>query len=628
MVKKYITRYFRRFYVYIFFIVAMLSFNNGVQGQLVADFFSNNTEVCSGSSVTFTSNSSGTSDATAYSWNFGAGANPATSSSAGPVTVTYSGSGLSTVTLEIVENGETQSEVKTDYIEVYELPTASIAGEEEVCQDFLPEPMITFTGENGTPPYTFTYRINDGGNQTITTSGGSSVSLPVSTASPGTYNYSLVSVRDDSDLQCLNLQTGNAVVTVYETPSANPGTGLTVCGLDYTLQAIPSVGTGSWSLSDGADAVVFTPDSEDPNALVTVPGYGDYSFIWTEVNGVCYDSASIDITFVNSPTANAGFDGDTCSDYFALAAEPADGLGYWSIADGPGYTVFYPSTNDPEVIIRVNEFGTYKYAWTVENELCGSSDTVTVIFRDPPEVNAGGDTVICIGNTIQLNATGNGVFSWTPDTLVSNQDIPDPMVSPEETSVFKVRVTDEFGCVNYDDLLVTVRKPPLADAGPDQELNHEFNTTLNALLENDFETGVWSLMAGSGDIADSLSPRTTVTDLSIGENKFMWTIRNEACPAVSDSLTVFVTDLIVPTLITPNNDGRNDFLLIKGIEKLGRTELVVFDKNGVVVYRTRDYNNEWNGVDNSGNQLPDDTYFFMINAENGRKISSFIVIRR
>ena len=47
-------------------------------------------------------------------------------------------------------------------------PSATIAGTTTVCQNAA-SPLINFTGSAGTAPYTFTYRINGGANQTITT---------------------------------------------------------------------------------------------------------------------------------------------------------------------------------------------------------------------------------------------------------------------------------------------------------------------------------------------------------------------------------------------------------------------------------------------------------------------------
>jgi gliding motility-associated-like protein len=65
-----------------------------------------------------------------------------------------------------------------------------------------------------------------------------------------------------------------------------------------------------------------------------------------------------------------------------------------------------------------------------------------------------------------------------------------------------------------------------------------------------------------------------------------------------------------------------------GIGSLGKTELTIFDRRGVQVFKDTDYDNKWNGVDENDNPLPSDTYFFIMKTENGKSASGYIVIRR
>jgi gliding motility-associated-like protein len=97
---------------------------------------------------------------------------------------------------------------------------------------------------------------------------------------------------------------------------------------------------------------------------------------------------------------------------------------------------------------------------------------------------------------------------------------------------------------------------------------------------------------------------------------------------VQDYVTINVLNLIVPSLITPDMNGLNDFFLLQGIEALGRVELIVFDRRGLLVYENHDYDNLWHGTDYNGNPLPDDTYFYVIKAENGLSLSGYLYIRR
>ncbi|MCW8914129.1 MAG: PKD domain-containing protein, partial [Flavobacteriales bacterium] len=79
-------------------------------------------------------------------------------------------------------------------------------------------------------------------------------------------------------------------------PNANAGVDDTSCVLTYALNAIPSIGTGSWS---GPAGVVFNPVNS-PTATVTVPSAGTYNFTWTETNtAACVTSDVVTITFSN-----------------------------------------------------------------------------------------------------------------------------------------------------------------------------------------------------------------------------------------------------------------------------------------------------------------------------------------
>jgi gliding motility-associated-like protein len=59
-----------------------------------------------------------------------------------------------------------------------------------------------------------------------------------------------------------------------------------------------------------------------------------------------------------------------------------------------------------------------------------------------------------------------------------------------------------------------------------------------------------------------------------------------------------------------------------------KTELVIFDRSGVQVYKNENYDNLWDGVDYKGNPLPDDTYFCIIKRGNRKIVTGYIVVRR
>ncbi|MEN6351967.1 MAG: gliding motility-associated C-terminal domain-containing protein, partial [Bacteroidales bacterium] len=418
-------------------------------------------------------------------------------------------------------------------------------------------------------------------------------------------------------------------VNFYEQPVANAGTGGNNCGLEFYLNGALNVGKGIWTKLSGPGIAYFYPSVDTSNAKVTVTNYGIYSFRWTVTNGPCSNSADVTVNFVQHPPANAGTDGDACDMNFKLNPVITSGTGSWAKISGPGNAVFLPDKYKPDANVVVDENGTYDFAWTEVNAYCQTTDVVRVIFHDKPLLSAGKDTIICKGNSYQLQATGTGYFLWKPSSLLNNPNLKNPVASPEQTTTFLVTLTElQYGCKDSDEVTVGVWEKPVINAGPDKVLEYLYETIISADRLETHETGAWSVISGSGVFSYPDSTTTKVSGLSLGENILLWKVTNGVCDPVSDQVSVTVHDLLIPTLITPNMDGINDYLVLRGIETLGKTELTVFDRRGIMVFKNMNYDNLWNGVDYNENPLPDDTYFYVLKAKNGRSLSGYIVIRR
>jgi len=182
--------------------------------------------------VTFTGSS-----ATApyiFTYNINGGANQQVTSIGNSATVDAPTNtvGLLTYNLVSVQDGSStacsQLQTGNAIITVNPLPTATIAGTNTVCQNST-SPLVIFTGNSTTPPYTFTYSINGGANQLVTTSIGNTVTVAAPTNLVGTFNYNLISVSDGSSTTCSQLQSGNAIVTVNPLPTATIAGTTSVC---------------------------------------------------------------------------------------------------------------------------------------------------------------------------------------------------------------------------------------------------------------------------------------------------------------------------------------------------------------------------------------------------------------
>lgn len=83
-------------------------------------------------------------------------------------------------------------------------------------------------------------------------------------------------------------------------------------------------------------------------------------------------------------------------------------------------------------------------------------------------------------------------------------------------------------------------------------------------------------------------------------------------------LNEFTTIELDNYFITPNADGKNDFLVLDGIENSPNNELKIFNRYGVMVYSQINYQNDFSGISNRsavisrGSGLPSGVYFYII----------------
>ena len=233
-------------------------------------------------------------------------------------------------------------------VTVNQLPTATILGTTAVCQAGT-SPNITFTANGGAPPYTFSYTLN-GSPLTVTTIVGNSVMVPVSTATPGTFTYNLISVQESSSVTCIQNQTGSAVVTVHPKPTASFTTVGPYCS-QLAVTFTPSFGitpTGSvvswvWDYGDGAGPQV-RPNGNPFTVTYPTAGIKNVTFKTISDNGCESNVFPMQVTINSKP--NAGFinPASCLADAQAQFTDTSSVVGgtivYWAWDFGDGSPIF------------------------------------------------------------------------------------------------------------------------------------------------------------------------------------------------------------------------------------------------------------------------------------------------
>lgn len=286
-------------------LVAYFSANEGTGGS-TSDIVSSTTMALESGSAWATS----TAPVSPYSylWSPGGATTPV---------ITASATGNYTVTVTSTVTGcATTSAPLT--VTARPLPVAMISGTTGVCKNGT-APLVTFTGFAGTDPYTFTYKVNGGSNQTVTTSSGSSVTVSAPTSTTGTFTYSLVSISDANG--CSQVAAGSATITVNTLPTASIFGTTTVCQNATAPSAtfLGSAGTApytfTYQINGGGSQTVTTSSGNNVSVSVPTSTIGAYAYSLVgvaDING-CYSSASgtATISVTAAPAATVTPSGST-----------------------------------------------------------------------------------------------------------------------------------------------------------------------------------------------------------------------------------------------------------------------------------------------------------------------------
>jgi len=153
---------------------------------------------------------------------------------------------------------------------------------------------------------------------------------------------------------------------------------------------------------------------------------------------------------------------------------------------------------------------TYTVAVTNEQGCTTLSDEVIVTTSriDETKVKITDSKLICIGDKVQLSVTGGVSYEWSPRATINNPFSPNPVVSPTETTTYKVKISNAIGC--FVERFVTIEVVPSFEVAFDVKISSEcgqrslvqiVNTSTGLNAFNDI---VWDM--GNGDVLKGLSP--------------------------------------------------------------------------------------------------------------------------
>lgn len=235
---------------------------------------------------------------------------------------------------------------------------------------------------------------------------------------------------------------------------------------------------------------------------------------------------------------------------------------------------------------------------------CFKNVILELNLNPKPIITLPEDFDFCKGKLITLDA-GNGFTTYLCSTGATTQTI---TVSTPGT--YWVKVTNSFGCENTDSIQLSY-----SVLGEIVSVNIATNSaTVIMSLPGNYE---YSLDNQNWQNSNVFS------NLTLGEYK-VYVRTKSGCIIGEKNFSIFN----IPNMISPNGDGTNDKWRIAGLENYSGTEILVYDRKGLIVFKQKTIKKpfEWDGKYNSA-PLATGNYWYTIKVSDGRVYNGWLLIK-
>lgn len=467
---------------------------------------------------------------------------------------------------------------------------------------------ISAFGTEGVWPYSYEWTESD-----MSTIVGNTPSVFVDVPDSGSETY-FVTVQDACGI---NQEVGSVTVINQIPPepvvTTSPNDTINCVGQTSVLVANGTFGlpplTYQWSTGQTTQQITVTPDGTLTENIYTVTVTDD-----------CGRTTSVDVIVyfipLEAPIADAGDDVTVlcAGDQVTLSANGEGGAAPYN------YNWF---DNGSSQTINVNPEVSTVYQLQITDACGGISEIVSVEvivpIYDPVVVTIPGATSVCPGESQTLEASvtgGTGVYSYDWSTGDNN---PNTVVSPAGSTSYDVTVVDQCGveAEGFVQVIVPVYAPITAGLR-----STPVCTGASITLQ------IFEIEGGAGNEPSDYNYNWIGVGNFQGDGATGTIVVNNAEEGI---YTVEITDVCgnygeanvnselasireIPNVITPNNDGMNDYFEIPGSEVF-KTNLIIHDRWGKVVYENANYKNTWKGADKKG-----ETYYYIVDISDGECI--------
>ncbi|MFM7022506.1 MAG: Ig-like domain-containing protein [Flavobacteriales bacterium] len=297
-----------------------------------------------------------------------------------------------------------------------------------------------------------------------------------------------------------------------------------------------------------------------------------------------------------------------------------------NVNNNPDADTDYKTTNEDQCVhvdVQMNDSDPDGDALTTVIITSAKHGTQTVLSGDSlnycPNANYNGkDTVIyqvcdglgaCDIDTVFITVTP------VNDVPVANTDT--TSTGPNECVVVKVQSNDSD--IDGDALTTTISVNPL----------HGTATVLNNdSIEYCPAEGFYGKDTLIYQMCDGAKCDTAYVIITVAYSD----CDNDGIPDAEDNAKD--CDFFIPEGYSPNSDNVNDTWVIRGILNYPNNTVRIFNRWGNLVYEKDGYKNEWDGttmfgITLGGNELPEGTYFYIVDLGNNTKVyKGYVYLKR
>jgi len=254
----------------------------------------------------------------------------------------------------------------------------------------------------------------------------------------------------------------------------------------------------------------------------------------------------------------------------------------------------------------LNNTATTTYTFTPNEGSC--TDTASLVIEVNELITPIFEDVlpVCLGTTLETLPTisTNGIEgTWLP------------ALNSTATTTYTFTPAEGQCAVNTQLTIFINDAPQFAIVQNCVGLNYTLQAEVSSNADN--LTYVWTN-------SDGLQVGTEASIVVTSSGTYSLVVSQNGC---SEEVSIFVSSAYcdIQRGISPNNDGRNDNF---DLEAFNVSELQIFNRYGINVYSKVNYRNEWFGQCNKGKELPDGTYFYVINFEDMEPRTGWIYINK